>query len=43
MELGDSIFDGGIMPLSNWQINFEKKYLILTHDIKLLALKLSKK
>jgi len=30
LKLGDSIFDGGIigseiMPLSNWQINFEKK------------------
>ncbi len=41
IELGDSIFDGGIigseiMPLSNWQINFEKKQLILTNDIKQL-------
>ena len=41
MELGDSIFDGGIigseiMPLCNWQINFEKKHLILSNDIKQL-------
>ncbi|MFK8011234.1 MAG: aspartyl protease family protein [Marinicellaceae bacterium] len=37
LEVGSELFDGGIigseiMPLTNWQINFNQKHIILTDD-----------